>query len=189
MGEIRTAIPPAKLVFGLLVVSEPLRVQCLERLRTEFGLVDHQTPVEPFKFTDYYFDEMGETLFRQYLSCEQLVDMDELPAIKHRTNEMEIEMARMDDLGRRRRQVNIDPGYVNQSKLVLASTKDYTHRIYMGEGIFAEVTLFYQRPDGFKPFPWSYPDYARSEVCGFFNTARDTYRHQLRLGTDSQVRE
>jgi len=180
MGEIRNVIPPAKLVFGLLVTSEPLRQTCLEQLMAEFGPLDHQSPVEPFTFTDYYFDEMGQVIFRQYLSAERLVDMATLPELKLRTNQMEVAMALVDERGRRRRQVNIDPGYITQSKLVLATTKDYTHRIYVADGIFAEVTLHYQRPHGFRPFPWSYPDYARREVCEFFNKVRETYRQQLR---------
>ena len=179
MGEIRTILPPVKLVFGLLVVTEPVRQRCLSRLIELFGPLDHQTPVEPFTFTDYYCDEMGPTIFRQYLSAQNLISISDLPAIKHKTNDLEIEMARLED-GKRRRQANIDPGYVCQSKLVLATTKDYTHRIYVADGIFAEVTLQYQRPDGFRPFPWSYPDYARPEVCAFFNKVRETYRRQLR---------
>lgn len=181
MGEIRTIIPPAKLVFGLLVTSETVRSQCLERLIAEFGPIDHQSRLEPFTFTDYYCDEMGETIYRQYLSAERLVEMADLPNLKHRTNQLEIEMARLDERGRRRRQVNIDPGYLTHSKLVLATTKDYCHRIYVAEGIFAEVTLHYERPDGFWPFPWTYPDYARAKVCDFFNKVRNTYRDQLRV--------
>lgn len=181
MGEIRTLIPLAKLVFGLLVASEPVRHQCLERLSAEFGPLDHQSLSEPFTFTDYYCDEMGETIYRQYLSAERLVDIANLPSLKRRTNELEIEMARLDQRGRRCRQVNIDPGYLTHSKLVLATTKDFTHRVYVADGIFAEVTLYYQRPDGFRPFPWTYPDYARAGVCDFFNKVRDTYRRQLRV--------
>ncbi len=179
VGEIRTVIPPAKLVFGLLVTSDAVRKECLARLESAFGTIDHQTRVEPFKFTDYYFDEMGEVLYRQYVSAESLVEIGNLPQIKHQTNRIEIEMMRVDERGRRGRQVNIDPGYLVQSKLVLATTKDYDHRLYLADGIFAEVTLHYRRPDGFQPFPWTYPDYARREVCDFFNTVRDTYRKQL----------
>jgi len=185
MGEIRTVLPPVKLIFGILVINETVRRQCLERLVKEFGSFDHESPVEPFTFTDYYCDEMGQVLYRQYLSTKQLINMSDLSAMKHLTNRMEVEMARLDG-ERRRRQVNIDPGYISQSKLVLATTKDYTHRIYVADGIFAEVTLYYRRPEGFRPFPWSYPDYARPEVCEFFNKVRDTYRHQLRSSDSTE---
>ncbi len=178
MGEIRSLIPQAKLIFGILACNEPIRLQCLDRIAAEFGRIDHQSPTEPFTFTDYYNDEMGDTLYRQYLSVEPLITVADLPALKHRTNDLEVEMARIES-GRRRRQVNIDPGYLTQAKLVLATTKDYTHRLYIGDGIFAEVTLCYQRPEGFQPFPWSYPDYARREVCEFFNKVRDTFRNQI----------
>lgn len=179
MSEIRTVIPQVKLIFGLLVTSESVRSQCLERLIADFGPLDRQSSVEPFTFTDYYCDEMGRTIHRQYLSAERLVDMGDLPAIKNKTNKIEIEMARVDETGQRRRQANIDPGYVTQSKMVLATTKDYVHRVYLADGIFAEVTLFYRRPNGFQPYPWTYPDYARPEVCQFFDDVRKIYRRQL----------
>jgi len=179
MGDIRTVVPAAKLIFGLLVTSEEVRSKCLQRLLAGFGPLDHQSRVEPFAFTDYYCDEMGQTIYRQYLSAERLVDMGRLPTLKHKTNEIEIELARLDETGRRCRQANIDPGYVTQSKLILATTKDYAHRVYLASGIFGEATLFYRRPNGFQPYPWSYPDYARHEVCEFFNEVRKTYRKQL----------
>jgi len=178
MGEIGKIVPPGKLIFGILVTSESVRSQCLDRLTAAFGPLDHQSHVELFTFTDYYCDEMGQTIYRQYLSAQRLVNLDDLPALKHRTNEIELDLARMDEQGRRCRQANVDPGYLTQSKVVLASTKDYGHRIYIAEGIFAEVTLYYRRPNGFQPYPWTYPDYARPEVCEFFNKVRETYRRQ-----------
>jgi hypothetical protein len=188
MGEIRTVTPPAKLIFGILANSEPNRVECLQRLTKEFGALDHQSRVEPFTFTDYYFDEMGEILYRQYISSERLIELDDLPQIKHRTNQIEVEMMQAIEGGKQRRQVNIDPGYLTQAKLVLATTKDYNHRVYVSDGIFAEVTLHFRRPEGFQPFPWTYPDYTRPEVCQFFNKVRDTYRQQIRTGDPSGTR-
>jgi len=189
MGEIRKVIPPAKLIFGLLAADEPSRLECLERLAREFGPLDHQSPVEPFDFTDYYREEMGEGILRQYLGCARLIDMAEIVALKHRTNLIEMEMARTDEQGRKRRRVNIDPGYITHSKLVLATTKDYRHRIYLGRGIFAEVTLYYRRGEGFRPFPWTYPDYSRPEVCNFFNEVRKTYGAQLRRGEYMNIQD
>lgn len=188
MGEIRRIVPPAKMIMGLLVTDEKVRRDCLERITQVFGPIDLQSRVEPFGLTKYYCDEMGESIFRQYISIDRLIQMHELPAIKHRTNELELELAREDEKGRRNRQANIDPGYVCNAKLVLATTKDFSHRIYMADGIFAEVTLYYMRPEGFRPYPWSYPDYAREEVCQFFNRVRDIYRRQIRVAdapTDS----
>ena len=180
MGEIRKALPPAKLIFGLLAADEAVRRECLERLAAEFGPIDLETPLEPFLFTRYYCEEMGEAILRQYLSIGPLIDMGELPRIKHRTNALEEELALTDESGRKRRRVNIDPGYVAAAKMVLATTKDYAHRIYVADGIFAEVTLHYQRQGGFAPYPWTYRDYARPEVCAFFNAVRETYLGQLR---------
>jgi hypothetical protein len=180
LGAIRTSLPPAKLVFGLLVVNDALREDCMRRIILEFGRVDHVSVLEPFSFTDYYREEMGESIWRQYLSIEPLIAMYDLTRIKRRTNEIELEMAVPNAQGRPRRRVNIDPGYLTPAKMVLATTKDYRHRIYVADGIFEEVTLHYRRPEGFAPYPWTYPDYARAGTCRFFNEVRETYMTQLR---------
>jgi hypothetical protein len=97
-----------------------------------------------------------------------------LAAIKRQTNDLEAGSSVED-----RRQVNIDPGYVSLSKLVLATTKNHAHRIYLSDGIYAEVTLHY-RDGAFRGYPWTYPDYASSEYCALFQKVRDLYRRQLR---------
>ena len=98
----------------------------------------------------------------------------ELPAIKWKTNELE--RATAPDGGR---QVNIDPGYVSLGKMVLASTKNHAHRLYLGEGIYGEGTLTYQR-GRFRAWPWTYPDYASDRYCALFDQIRERYKAQLR---------
>ena len=105
-----------------------------------------------------------------------LVDPARLPAIKLETNALEREMS--EDGARR---VNIDPGYVSLGKLVLASTKDHAHRLYLGQGIYGEVTLAFQQ-GRFRPWPWTYPDYAREDYCALFDQIRARYKAQLRAG-------
>ena len=110
---------------------------------------------------------------RVIVAFERLVDPALLPAIKHRTNELE-----WSDSIQGHRGVNIDPGYVSLSKLVLATTKDHAHRIYLKDGIYAEVTLRYQGGT-FRPWPWTYPDYASAPYIAIFNHIRTQYHRQF----------
>ena len=111
---------------------------------------------------------------RQIVSFQRLVVPSDLASIKRQTNELEWSLAREDE-----RRVNIDPGYVSLGKLVLASTKDHAHRLYLGQGIYGEVTLTYQR-GRFRPWPWTYPDYADERYCALFDEIRNRYKVQLR---------
>ena len=124
----------------------------------------------------YYRDEMGDAIRRQFLSCERLIGAGKLAALKQMTNTMEDDWR-----APRGRQVNIDPGYVAATKLVLASTKDAAHRIYLSGGIYAEVTLIFNH-GSFQPHAHTYPDYAAAEAVAFFNAVRATYLEQLRRG-------
>ncbi len=139
-----------------------------------YGPVDHISPLWPFDFTSYYAEESGEGLLRQFLSFAELIDPGKLAEIKLRTNQLEQEHA-----SGGRRQINLDPGYVDLSKLVLATTKNHQHRIYLGRGIYAEVTLRYTRKS-FRPWEWTYPDYRTNHYVEFFNQVRETYLEQLR---------
>ena len=125
-----------------------------QQMELAFGPVDRESERYAFSFTDYYDEEMGQGLSKQIISFTRLIDKEGLAAAKRQTNEIEALSAAGRD-GRRCRNVNIDPGYVSDSKLVLASTKNFSHRIYVGQGIFAEVTLRYLRKAGFTPLEWT----------------------------------
>jgi hypothetical protein len=120
----------------------------------------------PFSWTDYYAPEMGRRLQKQYRCFSGLVRRDELPDIKLWTNRLEQEYALEG-----RRQVNIDPGYMARDKLVLATTKDFYHRLYLGKGIYGEVTLHFQK-GAFRHFSWTYPDYKDTRVQEFLIKVR-----------------
>jgi hypothetical protein len=99
---------------------------------------------------------------------------DAFADIKIKTNEIEEKLK-----GGENRTVNVDPGYIALSKLALATTKDYVHRIYVGKGMYAEVTLYFK--DGtFQSFPWTYPDYKTPEIISIFNHIRGIYRQQIK---------
>jgi len=166
-----------KLFVGMLAKDVELFGRAQEALRHVYGTVDMESDVWPFDFTDYYADEMGAPLYRKFVSFERHVDPGELANIKLATNEAEARFALRSGSGVRR-PINLDPGYLTTAKLVLATTKDYAHRIYLGRGIYAEVTLRFSR-GRFQPFEWTYPDYRSAEYMNFFLTVRTQYRRQL----------
>lgn len=116
---------------------------------------------------------MGAGIKRQFISFTRLIFPEQLPVIKLLTNEMEQDLSLE---GRRR--VNIDPGYLSLAKVVLATTKDYSHRLYLGQGIYGEVTLTCAK-GRFSSFPWTYPDYQTQAYQQFFKETRDIYKMQL----------
>ncbi|MBP7654128.1 DUF4416 family protein, partial [Candidatus Dependentiae bacterium] len=162
-----------KLIAGLLYNESVDSSEVLKILSDLFGKIDFSTAPYLFKYSDYYDKEMGQTKFRQFISFENLVEMDILPDIKIKTNEIECNFSTMD-----KRNINIDPGYIELGKLVLASTKNYTHRIYIGKGIFAEPTLQYFKKT-YTSWPFSYPDYSDEFAVSFFNKVREKYKTQL----------
>ncbi len=134
---------------------------------------------EPFGFgeTDYYQSTMGDDLVKQFFAFEKLVDPAQLVEFKHQTNAWELAYGRKRKMPEER-PVNLDPGYLTGAKLVLASTKDHAHRIYLAKGIYAEVTLHYTRRI-WEPRDWTYPDYRRADYHEFFEHCRVYYRERL----------
>jgi hypothetical protein len=173
MGTIRKP-EPVKLIAGLLAPSAGLLARAQERLAASYGAIDVWSAQVPFTFTMYYQHEMGKDLLRQWVAFATLIDPGQLAAIKTATNDLEDGFR---EPGGRR--VNIDPGYLTQANLILASTKDFSHRIYLSGGIYGEVTLIY-KGKSFTPLPWTYPDYQSVPALAFLEEARDAYRRQLK---------
>jgi hypothetical protein len=179
MGSIRT-FNPVKLFVGILVSDAGRLAEVESRLSAEHGAIDRRSPVIPFNFTDYYRREMGDRILRAFFSFEHLIDADRLPEIKHWTNVLEAEFAQAGGpSGDIQRPVNLDPGYIEHSKVILASTKNFYHRMYLGRGIFGEVTMHFRNND-WEFFPWTYPDYQSEEYRKFFLELRQRYRSQLK---------
>jgi hypothetical protein len=149
-----------------------------ERLESAYGPLDLRTDVMPWDFTHYYDDEMGVPLHRQLVAAERLISPEQLGPIKQATNAIEAAFA-AEAAGRPPRPVNLDPGYVTESKLVLASTKDFAHRIYLGGGIFAEVTLTYAR-GRWVAHEHTFPDYASGAYDAFLTEVRNRLHQQLK---------
>ncbi len=169
MGEIH-ATEPVKLFVGMLSAYPGAFAEAEARLSHVLGPVDERSDVFAHEFTEYYRDEMGQPLVRYFVSFADLVAPERLIAIKRLANEIEADIASGGEWPVVR-PVNLDPGYVAPSKLVLASTKDFAHRIYLGEGIYAEVTLRYTR-GSWTDLPWTFPDYRTQDYHGFFTRVR-----------------
>lgn len=173
MGAIRPP-QPVKLLLPMLAAEADLLAAVEADLAARWGAIDYRSALLPFAHTDYYAREFGPSLLRRFLAFERLIDPGELAAIKRATNEIEARWSQ----GERRR-VNLDPGYLTQAKLVLATTKNQAHRIYLGQGIYAEVTLLY-RDGAWRPLPWTYPDYASAAYHAILSEIRALLGLQLR---------
>lgn len=180
MGAIRQ-FTPVKLFIGVLVSNRKFIPQVEERLGAAFGAIDHRSDVIPFDFTNYYEAEMGDIIDRIFFSFERLIEADQLPEIKRQTNRLEEELASLLATSGTgvKRPVNLDPGYIEQAKIILASTKNFYHRMYLGGGIFGEVTMHFKN-NTYQFFPWTYPDYQSRDYQQFFLRMRQILRTQLK---------
>lgn len=165
---------PAKLVLSVVMTDKQRFDTLYGDLERVGGAVDLVSRWFDFDFTDYYYREMGRPLFRRMLAFQSLIDPGRLPAVKHAVNGVE---DRFREAGNRR--VNIDPGYLLPARFVLATGKDYAHRIYIGHHIYADLTLLYAK-QGFQPLPWTYPDYAGEEITRFLTQVRGKYLLDLK---------
>ena len=172
MGKI-VKPDPVKLICGILASDTGWLEKSHEILAREFGPLDLKSEIVPFDFTSYYENELGPAVLRQYVSFELLLDPGELASIKLTTNRLEEELS---EDGVRRS--NLDPGWLDLSKMVLATTKDATYRVYLGEGIYAQSTLYFEKGT-YRPWEWTYADYRIKTSIGFFNEVRKEYKLKI----------
>ena len=169
---------PARLIVGVLAADDRCLRAAAERLGAAFGTIDLASEVWPFDQTPYYRQETGATILRQFLSPVRLVDPGDLAVIKGQTNRLEEDLAQCLALPVPR-PVNLDPGLIEPSKLVLATTKNYSHRIYIGQRMYAEVTLVFDKGN-WCAMPYTYPDYRQACYHEFFSQVRNRLVEQLR---------
>lgn len=165
-----------KLISSLFSSEEDLIEKVIEQMEGSLGPVDWVSEKLAFDRTRYYAKEMGWPLCRRFISFSNLITPDSIVDIKLVTNTIE-----NGHLVNRRRKINIDPGYISLERLVLASGKNYSHRIYLRKGIYADLTLVFHAGT-FKPLAWTYPDYADEKIIGYFNVIRNGYLQYLRRG-------
>jgi hypothetical protein len=169
---------PAKLFMSLIALENDIFQQGVQDLCATLGETDTISQRFPFDFTDYYMQEMGKPLYRHFITFERLISIPALPDIKQATNHLEEKYAAPN--GNRR--INLDPGYICMEHVILATTKGYTHRPYLRDGIYVDLTLIYQNKS-FQPLEWTYPDYRQEEVIALFNQFRKKYLEDLRGGS------
>jgi len=174
MGKI---IEPhgVKLFIGMLSQDISLIERLTDSLQNMFGPIDFSSLILPWEHTRYYEKEMGERLKRKFIFFEKLVHPRAIADIKLKT--MELENRHLNDKGGR--EINLDPGYLDAAKIVLASTKDFSHRIYLDKGIYGEVTLIYSGKD-YQTLPYTFPDYRTREYWDIFKTARDVFKAEMK---------
>ena len=172
MGNI-TDPSPVKLFIGMLSNEESLFAAVDDQLKAVFGDIDFESLVWPWEHTKYYSREMGEGLKRRFVFFEKHINPGEISDIKVQTNEIEKQFLSNEG----GRTINIDPGYLDNAKLVLVSTKNFSHRVYLDKGIYGEVTLIYSG-DNFQPLPYTFPDYKTEAYLTLFKEARRLFKEQ-----------
>ncbi|MBP7088174.1 MAG: DUF4416 family protein [Candidatus Omnitrophica bacterium] len=165
-----------KLISGFIYHKEEIYLKAKHNLETKFGSIDFESSIINFDFTDYYYPEMGKPLFRRFVSFKKLQKLSSFPNIKLFCMKIEKKYSL-----HQKRKINIDPGYINESKLVLTTTKDFSHRIHIGKDIYAEVTLYYKEKK-YLDFPTTFPDYRTPEYKNIFYTIRNIYRQNIKDG-------
>ncbi|HEY5648705.1 MAG TPA: DUF4416 family protein [Nitrospiria bacterium] len=161
---------PVALFIGMISPDPPLFSEAGGVLQDHFGPLSFQSPIFNWNHSRYYEEEMGRPLWRHFLFFDRLIPPETLADVKRLTNGLENRWA----LGgaARKRRINLDPGYVDLPKVVLASTKDFSHRIYLGRGIFAETTLIFKGGE-FTSLPYTYPEFRKPAFRLMFRNVRD----------------
>ncbi|MCX5641945.1 MAG: DUF4416 family protein [Candidatus Omnitrophica bacterium] len=155
-----------RLFIGMLGGDPELFSAAADILTKKFGPILLESEIIPFKFTDYYTPEMGNDLLRKFIAFKRMVSPEKLASIKLFTNRLEKTYCQS-----KKRRINLDPGFLTPARVILASTKDFSHRIYLKSGIYAEITFLFHK-NGLEFLPWTYPDYRTEPYLKFFSTLR-----------------
>ncbi len=167
-----------KLIIGILAADENCLKAAVKAIEAEFGDIDLVSDTWPFNQTDYYEKQTGENILKQFVAIEKLIEPAELADIKHKTNAIEQRLSKELEIDLTR-PVNLDPGIIEPSKLILATTKNYSHRIYIGKKMYAEVTLIFDNGK-WQTMPYTYPDYTQQCYHDFFSKVRKKLLEQLK---------
>lgn len=172
---------PARLVVSVIYGDEVRFREALQRICDVFGAVAGTSPPFPFDRTGYYGGEMGGPLYRRFAVMERLVPRDSLSDAKVMSEGLEAEFS-----SGGKRTVNIDPGLLTEENFCLATGKNFTHRVYLRDGVFADLTLVY-RKGGYVPLPWTYPDIASDQIRAFLSGEREGLREARKMETEATI--
>lgn len=168
---------PVKMICGIIASNERIDQRAEEKLVQRYGVLDLKSPLFSFDFTDYYEKQMGKNLKRKFLSFEKLIEPEKLSAIKLETNRLEEEIR--EELQASNRIVNLDPGYMTSSALIMATAKDFSHRVPLQNGIYAHLEFLFGK-DEVRMLDWTYPDFKSEDYQKYFLAVRRIYLSQLR---------
>ncbi|MCF7832710.1 MAG: DUF4416 family protein [Candidatus Marinimicrobia bacterium] len=171
--DIQTT-PKVKCIFGLIYANDSKLSACIRHLETVYGPFDIVSEEFPFNITDYYESEMGSALKRKFISFINLIEPQQLAEIKRISNIIERSY-----LKEKRRSINLDPGYLDMDKFILASAKYGRQKIYLGKGIYADPTLYYFKKE-FHPYAWSFPDFSSGIYNEYFEKVRSQFKQQIK---------
>ncbi|UCH98340.1 MAG: DUF4416 family protein [Candidatus Aminicenantes bacterium] len=165
---------PVKLFSGFIYGDEDIYREVKKRLAGIFSPVDLESDVFNFDFTTYYNQEMGTPLFRRFVSFKEFILPEQLPDIKLLTNKIEIETA-CDG----KRTINLDPGYLSEANVIIATTKNYYHRVPLQKGIYAHME-YVIKGKKICPLAWTYPDFKTEGYLDFFQRLRLLYKKEMK---------
>jgi hypothetical protein len=168
---------PVKLFIAILYSKKKCLDKAFQCLKEKYGEMDYQSQQIDFSITDYYQPEMGRSIYRIFVSFSTLIRPDEIARIKIETNEIEDTLA----IGKKRK-VNLDAGYMDYDKVVLASAKYNGQKIYLDMGIWADLTLHYEK-GRFDPYPWSFPDFKTGMYNDVFLEIRRRFKQQRKTSS------
>ncbi|MDW7680082.1 MAG: DUF4416 family protein [bacterium] len=173
------APPPVKLICGVLFTNSELLIAAKKMMVEKYGEIDFESHAFRFDVSEYYRPEMGWPIDRLFWSFEKLINPGELAQIKIDSNAIEESLA-VDG----KRQVNLDVGYLDYDKIVLASAKYNWQKIYLDLGIYADLTLRYEKGKYFA-FPWSFPDFKSGQYDLTLLRIRELFKRQCKPGLNS----
>lgn len=176
MSNVRDNPIPVKVFVGMVSSDAALFEEVGAKLEDTLGPSDMRSPVWSWNHTNYYLKEMGSGLKRQFIFFKRLVNPGIMPDLKLKT----IEMENMYINANGGRKINLDPGYLDSARVLLVSSKDFSHRVYIGKGVYGEVTLVYSGND-FQILPYTYPDFRLREYRDLFKEARRLYQTEMKI--------
>lgn len=176
-------LPSKAVLFTAIMINDKELIQVIEKkLSDAFSNIVQKSDIYEFNHSDYYNPEMGNKIFKYFISFEKLINKEELPEIKKTTMKIEDELSIIKNESVCRN-VNIDPGYLTHSKVIVSTSKNYSHRVHLKDGVFAELTYIISK-EGWKPLEWTYPDYRTKFVIDYFTMLRAELVKILRKTSD-----